>query len=271
MKYTLLRMVQLILSSIDGEEVNSIADNPEAQQIVDIIETVYNDICTEKDLPEHWDFIKLEPSNDPSKPTLMKLPEGVQYIDYIQYDISDENDTQRNIRDIQALPRKDFFRRQTSLLTDKDDIYTYTYTSNGESYPTRGWADRDPTYYTVIADKFILFDDYDKNKETTLQSNKTICYGKRVPLFKREDNWTPAFDAEVFSFFFNEVKSTVSIDLRQVENAKAERKSQQAKARLEATLRRTPAESYLSTRPNFGRPGRGRRAGVTSWAMRNGK
>lgn len=52
MKQTLLEMVQLILSSIDGEEVNSIDDTVEANQVALIVKSVYYDMLSDISLPE---------------------------------------------------------------------------------------------------------------------------------------------------------------------------------------------------------------------------
>lgn len=85
MKLTLLEMVQSILSSMDSDEVNSIDDTIEAQQVAYVIKSVYNDISTFIDLPEQDKIFQLEPSGDPDKPTVMLIPANFGDLQWIKY------------------------------------------------------------------------------------------------------------------------------------------------------------------------------------------
>jgi hypothetical protein len=85
MQYTLLEMVQSISASLGSDEVNSIGDTAEAQQIVNIIETVYYNMAARSELPEHQGLIQLVSSTDPLKPTLMTVPSNVTRIDWVSY------------------------------------------------------------------------------------------------------------------------------------------------------------------------------------------
>jgi hypothetical protein len=73
MKYNLLKMVQLILSSMDSDEINDISDTAESLQVVDIIETVYNENIGEILYPEHKDFFLLEATSG-TTPTVLSRP-----------------------------------------------------------------------------------------------------------------------------------------------------------------------------------------------------
>jgi len=74
MKYTLLELVQNILSSMDSDEVNSIVDTVEAQQVVAIVKTVYNDILTRGELNVQKTLFNLDASTISTKPVLMTKP-----------------------------------------------------------------------------------------------------------------------------------------------------------------------------------------------------
>ena len=86
MKYTLLELVQNILSSMDADEVNSITDTVEAQQVAKIVRTVYMDIMERANLPEHYGLVNLQASGTTLKPVLMTVPSSVQDIIWIKYD-----------------------------------------------------------------------------------------------------------------------------------------------------------------------------------------
>ncbi len=84
MKYTLLEIVQSVLSSMDSDEINSIDDTVESQQVVEIVKTVYDDIISRSDLNSNKTLFNLIGSTDPSKPTLMTRPEGIDRVDWLK-------------------------------------------------------------------------------------------------------------------------------------------------------------------------------------------
>src|SRR5690606_26701089 len=105
-RYTLLKMTQLILSAMDSDEINSIDDTTEAQQVVDQIETTYNDLASTLDFPDNWDFFELQPSLDMSKPTLMHLPQNVAKIEWLKYDTTEPGSTIRKSKDLLPVDRE---------------------------------------------------------------------------------------------------------------------------------------------------------------------
>ena len=85
MQYTLLELTQSILSSLSSDEVNSIGDTTESQQIANIIETVYYNMASRAELPEHEGLIQLVGADDPNKPVMMTVPAGTSRISWIEY------------------------------------------------------------------------------------------------------------------------------------------------------------------------------------------
>jgi hypothetical protein len=92
MKYTLLELTQAVLSSMDSDEVNSITDTVESQQVVEVIKTVYDDIISRGDLNSNKTLFNLTASNDLTKPILMTRPDGIERIEWIKYDIRGNGD-----------------------------------------------------------------------------------------------------------------------------------------------------------------------------------
>src|SRR6185503_3238247 len=110
-KYTLLKMTQLILSSMDSDEINSIGDTTEAQQVVDIIETTFDHLSSTMSLPEHYDLFELDAAADATRPTLMYVPDEVERIVWVQYDNREDGATVRLMRPVYFLEKTEFFRR----------------------------------------------------------------------------------------------------------------------------------------------------------------
>ncbi len=256
MAYTLLKMVQLILSSMDSDEVDSITDTTEAQQVVDVIETTFNDLATTVKFPEHKDFFQLELLD--FQPTLMIIPDNVISFDWLQYDISDA--TTRNMVELLPLGRYEFFNRMQGLNTDNADVYSTTYTNlDTQAFDIRGYNDRHPSFYTNIGDRVLAFDNYDQVQSATLQPTRTQGYGRIIQVFSRDDAFVPQIDEQSFTLLFNEAKAQAFIELKQVQNAKADQRARRALVQTQNNKTRVPAESFrIDKTPDFGRKGPGR-------------
>lgn len=253
MRYSLLRMVQLILSAMDSDEVNSIADTTESLQVVDVIETAYYDLVSQLELPEHDDLFELEASGDTTRPTLMTIPDEVTFIDWIEYDNKDGG-TVRDFQPVHYMDRVSFFRSMNGLNTADTNVYQYNLLVGAETFDVRGFNDRQPTFYTDIGDNRLVFDNYAVAEGSTLIANRTKAYGSKIPVFTRSDTFTPDLDPRQFSLLFNEAKSQAFVELKQITNNKAEQRarrgwsySQRKKDRLNKD------RGYYSFTPNYGR------------------
>ncbi len=260
MRLTLLRMVQLIASSMDSDEVQDIDDSVESRQITDIIEQVYNDLCATIDFPENWDLFELEPSLDPSRPTIMYVPERVAKVEWIQYDHSEENSTDRNWRYVFPLSRGQFFNRMNALDSDRTEVYRYDYLVGTETFDIRGWNDRPPAYYTTVDNRTLIFDNFDAAQGQTLVGNRTMGYGMIIPAFVRDNDFIAPFEPRQFTLFFNEAKAQCFVELKQVQNAKAERNARRGWNMSQRKKNVTDASTIRPGLPNFGR--RSRKPGI---------
>lgn len=255
MRYTLLRMTQLILSSMDSEEVNSIGDTTEASQVVDIIETTFNDIVSNTDFPGHWDLFELEASGDNTRPTLMYLPDGVQNIEWVEYDNRETGSTVRLMRPVSPLPKYEFFDRMEGLDSADASNYQFNYLVGAETFDVRGKNDRFPQYFTTVDNRTLLFDSYHSDYDTTLVGNKTACYGKKIPTFTRQNSFVPDLDPQHFSYLFNEAKAACHAQLKQVENGVAMKGARTAKIAIQRNRYNTAKPTYRTRTdlPNYGR------------------
>ena len=112
------------------------------------------------------------------------------------------------------------------------------------------YNDKAPSYYTSFNDDILLFDSYDSTVDTTLQSSKTMCYGRVIPTWSMTDAFVPSLDNNLFPLLINEAKSVAFVELKQQANQKAENESrrqrikwQNDKSKLDNTF----------DRPNYGR------------------
>lgn len=254
MKYTLLKMVQLILSSMSSDEVNDISDTTEAGQVVDIIEQTYNDIMSVVDYPEHWSLFELQASGDPTRPTVMYLPEGVTQLEWIQYDNLLTGETARNMVPVSPLAKYEFLARMNTLDSADDDVYQYNLMVGSETFDIRGKNNAFPGYFTTFDDRTLIFDNYYSDEDTTLVANKTLCYGKKIPVFTRSNTFVPDLDPLNFSLLFNSAKSQCFAEIKQVENATANQRARRAQVATQWNKGNTAVDRRKTPpTPNFGR------------------
>lgn len=237
MKRTLLEMTQEILSAMESDEVNSITDTVESNSVALLIKGVYYDICTEMNIFSHNSLFELNASGNVSQPTLMTIPSNVTNIDWVEYDVKVTGDTYPDYQRIEFVPLDEFLDRQNALRNESADVGEMTFTLNGESFSTMYYDNRRPYCYTCIDDYTLLFDSYDADLDSTLQKSKTRCSGTLVPTFTMSDSFTPDFNAQQFSYFFNKAKTRAFAELKQAPNQESAAEARNQKIILQKRKR----------------------------------
>lgn len=288
MKFTVLEIVQDILSAMDSDEVSSLNDTIEAQQVGKIVKNCYNDIISTIDLPDEFTLFQLDPSLDPAKPVVMYTPaafEGTQWIKYnkkgnasggsgapsgtwttpdglvIYYGPAEASfgsgatgATHQQFTDIIYLPREKFLQDTQSFVSTEANILSYSVNVDGTPIPLLCRNDKMPDYWTIIDNRTILFDSYNAAVDTTLQSSKTMCYGKKTRQFVMTDGWVINLDDRYSSLLFNEAKATAFAELKQIQNTKAEKAARLARIKTQKNKQAAPyPEAAIDQIPGYGR------------------
>lgn len=249
-KQTLLGMTQDILSSIDGDEVNSITDNVESMQVARIIRSCFRTITSRTSIPEHHELFELESSGSSGRPTLMTLPTNVVSFDWVKYNQIAEDEDDANFQMMTPLSLANFLERMHELKETDDNVGTFT-VSGVEYYYT---DDKAPEYYTSPDDLTFIFDSYDAEVDTILQGSKTLAYGEVDPTFSLQDSFTPDLDAKQFDLLFNESKALAFAEMKQAQHVKAESNARQGWIQLQKRKDNVLGDlSDMRRIPNFGR------------------
>jgi len=138
-KLTYIQIVQRVASAIDTDNVTSISDSPESEQISLLVQTMYDELLSE--FP--W-YHKRETVNLEATPTdnILALPSDVeQMLSKIIYYNS------KPVYYWRADQMQDYLARQDRTADNID--------ANGAQ------TDKDPTYWTSYDDENIIFDSYD--------------------------------------------------------------------------------------------------------------
>lgn len=251
MKYTLLELVQQILVSIDGDEINSINDTTESYSIAKIVRECYYDIVGQLDLPENKDMYQLVATSF-TTPTLMTLPSNAIDLEYVKYNGVKLGGTNTLFQDCQYLEWKDFIDRIN--MVNSTDANTQAYTYNGFTIKVN--TNQAPTWFSSPDDHDIIFNSYDNTVDAFLQSSKTQAYGNLAPTFSLLDTFTPTLDHRQFSALLNEAKAQTWQDLKQQSNNRAENKARQNKIdsqKKKRNINYPDRFSYYYDTPSYGR------------------
>jgi len=247
-KMTVLEMTQDILNDMDSDEVSSINDTLEAQQVAQIIKTTYYEMINQRDYDHLNQMFRLD-SGTASLPTHMTLPDNVKYVKWVKYNKRDTALTKDLFKEVYYKEPDDFLELTNArdsldsavdTITDPDSGVTLLITNNEH-----------PTYYTSFDDEYAVFDSYKSTLESNLQQSMSQCYGAIEPTFSLIDTFTPDFPAKIFPGYLAEAKSTCFNALKQSANQKEEQKSRRQRRKMSRDKRRTEGGGIMY--PDYGR------------------
>lgn len=201
MKRTLLQIVQDILSDMDSEPVNSLADTNEADQIATVVEQTFYDIIATRSVPEHEELIKLVPLSDDDFPTHFLIPDNVTDVTHVWYDTSD--DSTFEYTEIKWCDPLDFLTRVDKVQSDYQNVKDKSGNTN-----LRIVNNKHPSFYTSFDDLHIVMNSFKSTVDDTLQESKVRAYGRKFPVFNRfDDDYIPDIDDEFFPHLISEARA----------------------------------------------------------------
>jgi len=187
MKMTLLEIVQRIHSALNSDEINSIGDTVESQQVAQEVKTTYYDMIGNIEMPYQFSLFNLEASGDADRPTHMTVPENVDSFKWIQYNKGTA--AEPDYQEIEYLTPEQFI------------VKTSVYSEAGSPIIVENLViktDKHPQWYTLFDDEEVVFDSYDSEVDDTLQASKTRVYGQTIPTWSMTDDFVPDLPAKHF-------------------------------------------------------------------------
>jgi len=236
MKMTLLEMVQNILSDMDSEEINSISDSNEAEQIAKVIENTYFNLISTRIIPEHAQTIKLTSFSSLVRPTHFTLPTRVKKIEFLDYNVSEEVGGV-NYKRLTYLTPDEFF----SVSDNRNSLASNVVQVNDVQSDSILLIRKDvmPEYYTSFDDETVVLDSYKASVDSTLTSAKTRAYGIKYPTFDSfTDTFTPDNDDVMFPYLLAEAKSTAMSLFKSGADPKIEQSARRQKVYVQNDLHR---------------------------------
>ena len=240
MKTTLLQIVQSILSDMDSEDVNSISDTVEAQQIASVVEDTYYNMVAAREIPEHSKLMSLVSLSTLSKPTHFKYPTNVKHIERIEYNVGTTTDKDfKVIKFVEPMKFLDLMDEKDKLVETVDgsiDIFVAT--------------DRPPTYYTSFDDEHIIMDSHLFSEDSTLSSSKVRAFGTAYPTFSQVDDFEPDLDNTLLPLLLAESKSVCFSIFKGGPDPKIDQAARRLKSYKQNDMYKT---TRSNTKPSYGR------------------
>jgi hypothetical protein len=247
-KRTLLQIINDVAVSMDYETVNDISDTPEAERIARIARNEYSKLMSIDEWPHLKVVAPLEGLSDVTQPNFMRVPALVAQIDSIRYTSTETGDTDESIGNVEYIENFNEFLDKIYQRNTSDDAIEIFETDDG--IPIWTYTDRAPTFCTSFDDDIIIFDAYNADEDSTLQSSKSLCIGLRAVAWEDDKDFIPALPINMFAMYISKVKVVANEQLRQVALTTEANDYQFHFNRLS---RKKRVNQPTNTRPNYGR------------------
>lgn len=248
-KYNLLQMVQRVARAINSDEISELHETVEADDIQNIVIDCLDEMLGRQD----WEFLKDRPYQLAAGTNELSLvvPEDVSRIQKIRYRADSEPGDAVQYRTVSYMPATEFLdlmQKQNPAEPDSVSVLV-----NGVQLV--GKNNRPPRYWTSFDENTIYFDSYEVTLDPTgVDGTKTAVLATVYPDLTHGDDpaWVAPIPEKLFAQWYQESVAEASVQLRQFENARAERRSRRlfiSNSRDEPVTRRDEG----STGVNYGR------------------
>lgn len=252
MARTLLDIVQDILSTLDSDNVSSIADTVESDQVADIVKKTYFDVIDEYQLPAQRVITNLESVSDLNRPNLLKLPDDAQALLHWQYDSHMSPTDPITYKPIDYRPPYEFLKL-TNERDASEDQFDVIYVSTG--VPVIVDKTKAPSFWTSFDDKYIVTDSYDSSVDATLQASKTQAWIEKRWVFQKQDAFVINLPSNLESLLYRTAENEAYALYKQTVNPKLEQKERRLRIRAQRNKHRTQQyeNNLLNGAPSYGR------------------
>ena len=258
-KPTLLEIVQSILNDINGDEVNSISDTEESEQVAEHVKHAYRAIVSRTEWPHTRRAVALNPRSDANYPTHMTVKEELKELISVRYNNAKDGETRRNYEDVLWCPPDEFLRRinrRDNTATNVDIVID----DSGIELLIKN--DKGPEWFTSFDDVNLVFDSFDSAVDNSLQQSKLQAQGYIIPAFTVADNFVPDLPADAFAFLIEDSVSRVQYKMREFRDMKAEMETTKQSRRM--SRKAWTSGGGIGYR-DYGRNKSGRVQGIQPW------
>lgn len=224
-KKDLLEICQEIASDMNSFGFNSIEDDIEGVQIATIVKSTYENMMATRKWPHTKKRFALT-GTTVATPTTLQLPDAVQEVLSVRYEIADAGDDP-DYALITYLDPEAFLERSFGLNVSNTNV---TQITDVDGAVLLIQNDRPPLHYTSFNDEHLTFSSFDNTVDlTNLQASKTQLQGYIIPAFSLTDSFVPDLPVLAVSQLVAESKAACHDILLQQPNATQERKARRTR------------------------------------------
>lgn len=188
---TLLEVINAYMDATDGFIVSDIDDTIESQQVANIAERAFHKVTNDvfsTNLTQT--LVQLDALADSTKPNYLKLPTDVQHVleSQVMYNKStgDPGATTLNLVQITYKRPQDFLKEVGQRSTNQTNTQIVTDFSGYKMVIQNKTA---PEFYTSFDDEYLVFDSFDSDVDSTLQSSKSGIIVTKQRVFTRSNTY----------------------------------------------------------------------------------
>ena len=256
MQKTLLKMVQDTLSLMDSDEVNSISDTIESEQIAVCYRTIYDQIVTEYGVPSKNKTIRIGATDDSTNgKTRLFLNHALMSIDTIQYDNRSAASDPPLYREATVLTNREFLDKTINLDTSGSTLLEQTWPNTDIKFGV--YNNKAPKYVTLVEERILIFDAYDSDVDSSnLLESKSRVSGEVSDALTIDDTTNVTLPGELLNLL--ETNATeLAFDLyKQTTPAKIVNLAR--KSRVRQQRNKFKFRDQRRTGEDYGRPAPGR-------------
>ena len=207
MSMNLQEMTERVAEFVNADKVDSIHDSDESYKIATIIKETFEEMILSKEIQTALELFHLQSSSNASAKTCLVLPDEALTIDIVKYTHKDGK-----IYSPEYMEPMEFIDWTLGMDTTNEAVETVTDKETGAVYNIR--TDKDPSFYTIISGKYLIFDSYNSDFENTLQGRHCLCYGHTLPAFEMKDEFVPDLQEQQFPILLSRAKTAADMELR---------------------------------------------------------
>jgi hypothetical protein len=166
----------------------------------------------------------------------MLIPEDMSTIEWIKYNVKLDDDDDDVYRDIRRLTPEEFVRHVNARPSTDTTNYQVV-EHNGRSLVID--KTEAPRYWTSFDDEYLVFDSYNSDIDSTLQSSKFIIHAASEPVFDvDDDDFIPDLPANLFPYLYSKVEANAFAKDKQQVNPKSEQTENRLRIRSQRNKHR---------------------------------
>jgi len=213
-KLTLLSIVNTYFDLTDGDLVASIDDTHDAGQVASIAEKVFHDFVSGVfNGTVSSELRQLESIADSTKPNYLRLPDDILNIkgNKVMYNVALDTGTTLNLVEIPFVDPQKFLVLMGGRSTNQPNTQVVTDFSGYKFVIQNKTA---PGFFTSFDDEHLMFDSFDSDVDSVMQSSKSGILTQRQRSFTRNDTYVIDLPEWFHTGYQNAVISLASESLR---------------------------------------------------------